>query len=105
MNYTLRYHFKHISIPVAAGNCSWNWTVLDIKEIHQLTPADLKKSNYLIDWYVFDVEGFRMYQNQLIKEEFVFHDDVKQMAESFIKQAGENFMNSSGMRKPFFTIK
>jgi len=96
MNRTLSLHFKNFSIPVAAEDCSWDWKVLDIKEVHQLTPTDFKNNNYLIDWYVFDVEGFRMYQNQLIKEEFVFHDDVKQMAVNFIRSSGEHFINISG---------
>jgi hypothetical protein len=96
MKQTLGLHFKNFSIPQAAEDCYWNWTVLNIAEIYQLTPRDFEDKNYLIHWYVFDVSGFRMHQNQLIKEEFVFHDDVKQMAESFIKTSAQSFMNFLG---------
>jgi len=96
MKQTLELHFKNFSIPAAAEDCFWNWTVLNIQDIYQLTPSDFEANNYLIYWYVFDVVGFRMYQNQLIHEEFIFHDVVQQMAEDFIKTSGKQFLKVTG---------
>lgn len=96
MKQTLQLHFKNFSIPEAAEDCHWNWTVLNIPDIYQLTPMDFEDNNYLIYWYVFDVNGFRMHQNQLIKEEFVFHDDIKQMAENFLQTSADDFLTFLG---------
>lgn len=96
MKQALEFHFKNLSIPVAAENCSWNWKELWIDDIHQLSNSDFDQSNYFIRWWVFDLPGFWMHQNQLIKEEFIFYDNIKQMAEDFIKTSRELFISSSG---------
>ena len=84
MNSILRKHFKNISIPSASMDCPWNWTRLWLNDINQLTKSDLEKQNVMICKYVFDLNAFNFYRDQLTNEEFIFYPDLKSEAANFL---------------------
>ena len=49
-----------------------------------MTKSDLENSNIMICLFVFDLNAFNFYRDQLITEEFVFYPDLKSEANQFL---------------------
>ncbi len=43
MRSVLERQFPDVSIPAAAADCNWNWTLMYLDEVNQLTKDDLGK--------------------------------------------------------------
>ena len=86
MKSMLSPHFPNISIPASTMDCSWNWFVLELDDVYQLSKADFEFNNFYITDYIFDLNSFNLYQHQLISKEFVFDSAVLTEAQSFLSR-------------------
>ena len=65
-------------------NCNWNWTQMYLHDINQLTKKDFENKNIMIYKYVFDLNAFNFYMDELILKEFVFEADILRDAQAFL---------------------
>jgi hypothetical protein len=99
MKTMLSPHFPNISIPASTMDCSWNWKVLEIDDVYQLSKADFEHENIFINDYIFDLNSFNLYQHQLISEEFVFDSAVISEAQTSLSRIALNANKNEDIAK------
>ena len=99
MEYFLKETFPNISIHSPSSDCDWNWTPMNLDEVHDLDKSDFEEKNIMIGDYVFDVNAFNFYQNNIIREELTFDPDVRADAEHFLKGIKNSWMENKEVYK------
>jgi len=90
MQETISKSFPKISIPSYSVNCSWNWTEWYYSNIGQLSLNEFDNKNIALYQWTFSVREFNFYHHQLISEEFVFQQDMKNEAQKFLRHIVKN---------------
>ncbi len=72
---------------------------MNLDAVHDLDKSDFEEKNIMIGDYVFDVNAFNFYQNNIIREEFSFDPDVRSDAENFLKGINNSWMENKEVYK------
>jgi len=75
-------------------------TAWDYSIINQLSLDELGDKNIMLYQWTFSVEEFNFYHHQLISEEFVFQQDMKNEAQNFLRDIVKN----SSISKDFIFV-